>query len=65
MKTSKISGWLSAGEVNKAFSKLYQLLPKVEKYVVQNSGSKAEALDIFQEALIICTKSINLTLLSR
>jgi len=53
MNTSKILGWLKEGEVNKAFTKLYQLFPKAEKYVLQNSGSKAEALDIFQEALII------------
>ena len=53
MNTRKTSDWLNDGEVNKAFSKLYQLFPKAEKYVLQNSGSKAEALDIFQEALIV------------
>ncbi|MFK8045852.1 MAG: RNA polymerase sigma factor [Crocinitomicaceae bacterium] len=53
MNTSKISDLLSDGKVNKAFTKLYGLFPKAEKYILQNSGSKAEALDIFQEALII------------
>jgi hypothetical protein len=53
MNTSKISDWLCEGKVNKAFTKLYSLFPKAEKYILQNSGSKAEALDVFQEALII------------
>lgn len=53
MNTSKISDWLRDGKAEKAFTKLYGLFPKAEKYILQNSGSKAEALDIFQEALII------------
>lgn len=53
MNTSKISKWLSEGKDNKAFTRLYRLFPKAEQYVLQNSGSRNEALDIFQEALII------------
>ena len=53
MNTSKISEWLAEGKANKAFSKLYHLFPKVERYILQNSGSSNEALDIFQEGLII------------
>ena len=53
MDNLKITNWLRTGKQEKAFGKLYQLFPKVEKYILQNSGSKEEALDIFQEGLII------------
>ena len=53
MDNTKITDWLRNGKQERAFSKLYKLFPKVEKYILQNSGSKAEALDVFQEGLII------------
>jgi len=53
MNNIKITDWLRNGKQEKAFSKLYKLFPKVEKYILLNSGSKAEALDIFQEGLIL------------
>lgn len=53
MNNNKITDWLRNGKQERAFSKLYTLFPKVEKYILQNSGSKEEALDIFQEGLII------------
>ena len=52
MNNTKITNWLREGKEEKAFSKLYSLFPKVEKYICLNSGSKDEALDIFQEGLI-------------
>ena len=53
MNDKKISEWFNSGQVNKAFTRLYSQYPKVEKYILQNSGSKDEALDIFQEGLIL------------
>jgi RNA polymerase sigma factor (sigma-70 family) len=53
MNNVKITDWLRNGKQERAFSKLYALFPKVEKYILLNSGSKEEALDIFQEGLII------------
>lgn len=53
MDNTKITNWLRNGKQEKAFTKLYKLFPKVEKYILQNSGSKEEALDIFQEGLIL------------
>jgi len=53
MNNVKITDWLRNEKQERAFSKLYTLFPKVEKYILLNSGSKEEALDIFQEGLII------------
>ena len=49
---------LQSGEQEKAFRRLYKFYPKIEKYVVINSGSKEEALDIFQEGLIVLFKKV-------
>jgi len=56
MNNTKISNLLKSGKQEKAFSKLYSLFPIVKKYIVQNSGSKDEALDIFQEGLLLLYK---------
>jgi len=53
MNNTKLTHLLRNGKEEKAFTKLYSLYPKVEKYILINSGSKAEALDVFQEGLII------------
>ena len=53
MNENKIIHLLQAGRQEKAFAKLYKYCPKVEKHICINSGSKEEALDIFQDALII------------
>ncbi len=45
---------IRSGTGNKALTHLYEnTLPKVRKYVLKNSGSKDEANDIFQDAVII------------
>jgi DNA-directed RNA polymerase specialized sigma24 family protein len=59
MKQSKIIEYLKNGQHQRAFTKLYAHFPKVEKHILKNSGTKAEASDIFQEALIILYKKIN------
>ena len=54
-KTIKL---LHEGKVEKAFTKLYKYFPKVEKHVCINSGSKEEALDIYQEALVLFYRKV-------
>lgn len=56
MNNSKVIIQLQNGGQEKVFSRLYKYYPKVEKHVQINSGSKEEALDIFQEGLIILFK---------
>lgn len=58
MNESKIIHLIQDGNAEKAFAKLYRYFPKVEKHVCINSGSKEEALDIFQDALIILYRKI-------
>lgn len=58
MNNTKIILQLQKGDTEKAFSHLYRFYPKVEKHIKINSGSKEEALDIFQEALIILFKKV-------
>jgi DNA-directed RNA polymerase specialized sigma24 family protein len=38
---------------DKAFKRLYRDFPKIENLILQKGGSKEDATDIFQEALII------------
>lgn len=59
MNNNKISRQLINGSHEKAFVRLYSLYPKVEKYICINSGSKEEASDIFQEALILTYRKVN------
>lgn len=40
-------------------SSLYQYYPVVEKFVLSNSGSRAEAKDLFQEALVVCCRKVS------
>ncbi len=58
MNTNKIIHQLQNGEHEKAFERLYRYFPKMESYIRTNSGSKDEALDTFQDALIILYKKV-------
>ena len=53
MNQKKIIEQLKSGKHEKAFTHLYTYFPKVEKHILINSGSKAEALDVFQDALVV------------
>jgi len=46
------------GQRDKAFKKLYHLYPRIEKLVLSKGGSKADASDVFQEALIILNRNL-------
>lgn len=58
MNEVKVIKLLEEGRVEKAFTKLYKYFPKTEKYICINSGSQEEALDIFQEALVLLYKKV-------
>ncbi|UKN00723.1 sigma-70 family RNA polymerase sigma factor [Paracrocinitomix mangrovi] len=58
MNESKIIEFLRKDQQERAFRRLYKYYPKVEKHIVVNSGSKEEALDIFQDALVILYKKV-------
>lgn len=59
MKEGKIIHYLQDGRQEKAFARLYKYFPKVEKHILINSGSKEEALDIFQDALVLLYQKVN------
>jgi RNA polymerase sigma factor (sigma-70 family) len=58
MNNTKIILQLQGGNQERAFSRLYKYFPKVEKHILINSGSKEEALDIFQDGLIVLYKKV-------
>jgi RNA polymerase sigma factor (sigma-70 family) len=53
MDDNKIIELLKVGKQDKAFVKLYKNYPQVEKLILSKGGSKEDAKDTFQEALII------------
>ncbi len=53
MDDIKIIELLKSGKQDKAFLKLYKNYPQVEKLILSKGGSKEDAKDVFQEALII------------
>ena len=53
MKNQKIIEQLRSGKYQPVFNKLYRYFPKVEKLILSKGGTKEDAQDIFQEALII------------
>lgn len=59
MNEAKIIELIKSGRQEKAFRLLYKFYPKVEKHICINSGSKSEALDVFQDALIILYRKIS------
>ncbi len=46
------------GQRDKAFKKLYQLYPKVERLILSKGGNRQDASDVFQEALIILNRNL-------
>ncbi len=53
MNDQQIIEFFKAGNYSKASEKLYAYFPVIKKLVLKNSGSKQDAEDIYQEALII------------
>lgn len=59
MKNEKLIELLTNGKQEKAFTYLYNSFPKVERHIKNNSGTKEEALDVFQEGLILLYRKVN------
>lgn len=60
-KDYEIKVALRKGDLRKAFDLLYKSTwPKIQNYVMTNSGSKAEAEDIFHDALTVFFKQVKL-----
>ena len=58
MKDSEIVELIRSRREDKALRKLYGYYPKVERFIRSKGGSKGDAADIYQEALIIfCEKA--------
>jgi RNA polymerase sigma factor (sigma-70 family) len=53
MNDKEVISLLKERQVNKAMTGLYKAWPAVKKQVMTNSGSKQDAEDIFQEALLV------------
>ncbi len=53
MKDVQILELLKANNYSKAAEKLYAYFPVIKKLILKNSGTKQDAEDIYQEALII------------
>ena len=58
MNDTKILELFKQGRREKAFSKLYGLYPKIEILILSKGGSKQDASDVFQEALIILNRNL-------
>lgn len=61
MDDKKIIELLKLGKQDKAFLKLYKGYPQVEKLILSKGGSKEDAKDVFQEALIIFYEKVSTT----
>jgi RNA polymerase sigma factor (sigma-70 family) len=46
------------GHRDKAFIALYKLFPRIEKLILSKGGTKEDAHDVFQEALIILNRNL-------
>lgn len=58
MNDKKILELFKGGQREKAFKKLYSLYPKIEALVLSKGGTKQDASDVFQEALIILNRNL-------
>lgn len=58
MNDKMILGFFENGQREKAFRELYTLYPKIEKLILSKGGQKQDALDVFQEALIVLYKNL-------
>jgi RNA polymerase sigma factor (sigma-70 family) len=61
MDDNKIIELLKIGKQNQVFLKLYKNYPQVEKLILSKGGSKEDAKDVFQEALIIFYEKVSNT----
>ena len=53
MKDQSLLQMLTSENKQKAFVKIYRYFPKVSRFICKHGGTKEEAQDVFQEALLI------------
>jgi len=58
MNSNHILELFKNGQKEKAFKKLYVLYPRIEKLIVSKGGQKQDALDVFQDALIVLYRKL-------
>jgi len=58
MSDQKILELFKNGKRSKAFKELYTLFPRIEKLILSKGGTKADANDVFQEALINLNRNL-------
>ncbi len=58
MRDEEIIQLLKTKQEHKAFVKLYGYLPVVQKYICANGGKKNDAVDVYQDALVILCEKI-------
>jgi len=58
MNDKKILGFFENGKREKAFKELYKLYPRIERLILSKGGTKQDASDVFQEALLILNRNI-------
>ena len=61
MSDQNILEFIRGGKDSAALNRLYRYYPVVQKMIAANGGSRADAQDIFQEALIICIKKFRVS----
>jgi len=61
MSDQKIMTLFKNGQRDKAFRELYKLYPRIEKLILSKGGIKADATDVFQEALVILNRNLEKT----
>ncbi|WP_298512959.1 sigma-70 family RNA polymerase sigma factor [uncultured Kordia sp.] len=59
MKDKFVLQMLTSTQKEKAFVKIYKYFPKVSRFICKYGGTKEEAQDVFQEALLIFYKKAN------
>lgn len=58
MTDQEIINLLKDGRYDKAMKTLYKSFPVLKKWVLKNSGTKADAEDVFQDVLLVLCKKI-------
>lgn len=58
MTDQQIIEYLRTNRYQKAVNGLYEILSPVKKFILSNSGTKDDAKDIFQDALVVLYKNV-------
>jgi RNA polymerase sigma factor (sigma-70 family) len=59
MSDTEILQQLKENKYSKALKGLYNIFPAIQKYIIQNSGTKNDAEDVFQDALVVLYRKAN------